>query len=295
MNELENKITAPQIKLDRWCLSALLVAGALQNITGRMAMYTDGIHYLDLANCWRRGDWWIAVDAFRSPLYSWIAAVWLAIWNPGMDTMFPSIHLLNFLIFAGVTICFRFCLQQHILTAETRCQTDRKTRLDPFSWTILGWSLYLIAAIKLTPSHQHAPDMMVMGACFLATGILLRLWRNDASRWNHVQLGVVLGFGYLAKAILFPVSLLYLVSLFILALKQRTTWLKPAATLLVFGAICAPWVTALHWKTSHWTTGAAGKLNHAWVFEYIEHTKNTSDIQQGRLISEGPGYFQYST
>lgn len=295
MNELEIKTHVTHPSLDRWCLSALLLAGALQNITGRMAMYTDGIHYLDLANCWRRGDWWVAVDAFRSPLYPWIAAAWLQIWKPGMEAMFPSIHVLNFLIFAGVTLCFRFCLQQHIRTAAARSQADGKTRLDSFSWTVLGWSLYLLASIKLTPSHQHAPDMMVMGACFLATGFLLRIWRKEATKWSYLQLGIVLGLGYLTKAILFPVSLLYLFSLFILTAKHKQGMVKAFLTVLTFCVVCTPWVIALHWKTDHWTTGAAGKLNHAWVFVYAGQSKNTSDVQQGRLISKDPDYFQYNT
>src|SRR5579872_6326193 len=158
-------------KLELYCLAFCLLTGALQNYTGRMSFYTDGVHYLDFANAWRSGDWWLAVDTFRSPLYSWIAAAWLNIFQPSMDQLLASLHVLNFIIFALVTLCFRFCLREHIATVEQRQQVDGLWRIDPQSWLLLGYSLYFLASIKLTPSHQHAPDMMVMGGCFLATGL----------------------------------------------------------------------------------------------------------------------------
>src|SRR5437870_3181683 len=64
-----------------WRLTAVLLCG-LHAYAARHTMNPDGFSYLDLADAWRRGAWGEAVNAYWSPLYSWLIAAVLAVFRP---------------------------------------------------------------------------------------------------------------------------------------------------------------------------------------------------------------------
>src|SRR5438874_516949 len=74
-----------EISLRRWrmlfCCVALL-AGFLQAWAGRHSMTSDGMAYLDMGDAYWRGDWRMAVNAYWSPLYSWVVGLALLLLKP---------------------------------------------------------------------------------------------------------------------------------------------------------------------------------------------------------------------
>ena len=57
------------------CWLAAAALGAIHTWAARHNMNADGMSYLDLADAWREGRWAEAINAYWSPLYSWLLAV----------------------------------------------------------------------------------------------------------------------------------------------------------------------------------------------------------------------------
>jgi hypothetical protein len=72
------------------------------------SMNADGINYLDIGDAYFRGDWANAINPVWPPLYSWILGFVNFIVQPSMDWEFPTVHILNFVIFIGTLFCFEF-------------------------------------------------------------------------------------------------------------------------------------------------------------------------------------------
>src|SRR5579862_9406987 len=53
---------------------AIILIGALESWTHRFVIYSDGLSYLDIADSYAAGHWSEALNAYWSPLYSWLIA-----------------------------------------------------------------------------------------------------------------------------------------------------------------------------------------------------------------------------
>src|SRR5579862_2236641 len=78
-----------------WWLSSLGL-GLLALWVRKYDIYSDGISYLEIAAKYRAGDWNGAVNAYWSPLYSWVlaAAGWFL--RAPVSSEVPMLHLVNF-------------------------------------------------------------------------------------------------------------------------------------------------------------------------------------------------------
>jgi hypothetical protein len=246
-----------------WVVGGALGAAAMA-WDSRHFIEPDGLSYLDMASETLRSGPHNLINLLWSPLYPSLIALVLRLFHPLASIEIPLIHLLNWLIFVGVSLAFAFLVRTWF--AEERDSAAQKLNarrfgiLVPFAFWLFFWS-----TIHFIPISLVTPDLCVQGTVFLAAGICGQLARISSS-WKHdVALGSTLAFGYYAKAAMFPLSLLLLLLLFlwppIISSRGRYGVLLTA---VVFLLVSAPLIVVMSTRVGHLSTGESGSLNYAW-------------------------------
>ncbi len=255
-------------------LRAVAIAlGLTESWVTRHEMGADGIAYLDMGDAYWRGDWHMAINAHWSPLYSWLLGFATKILKPSPYWEFPVVHLVNFAIYLGALVSFEFLLRAVIAYhwREAPTTDGRISSLPEWAWYAIGYTIFLWSSFELMSPRAATPDMCVATFFYLASGLVLKIRQGRTTWGTFVGLGVVLGIGYLAKAIMFPLAFVFLA----VALCS-TGWLRKAmprtlAATAVFLAIGAPLFVALSISAGRLTFGESGRLNYIW-------TVNRSDL-----------------
>jgi 4-amino-4-deoxy-L-arabinose transferase-like glycosyltransferase len=137
-------------------------------------------------------------------------------------------------------------------------------RLPEWAWVVIGYTLFIWSSLELITVRYVTPDMCVAAFVYLAAGLIVRIRRGVSGWLTFVILGAVLGFGYLAKAAMFPMAFVFLgVSLFAMGDVKRGIW-RVAVAAVVFLLVSSPLLIALSWSKGRVTFGDTGRLNYAW-------------------------------
>jgi len=248
-----------------WLLAILL--GTIQAWANRFSLSSeDLISYLDIADAYLAGEWHLAINGNWSPLYSWLLGLTIYVFNPSPYWELPVVKLTNFLIYLFALISFEFFLGELLLDYKKRFLGAHNKYFSIPEWTleVLGYSLFLWSALNLTGVYCDTPDMCTAALVYLASGIVLRVHTRSASWFNFIMLGVVLGFGYLSKAAMFPLAFFFLLvgTLSVGNIQQALTRLLVA--LLTFTLISAPFIVALSTTKGRLTYSDTGKLSYVW-------------------------------
>src|SRR6266567_4665432 len=185
---------------------ALMVMVALFRAwIGRFSMNSDGINYLDIADRYLHGDWSHAVNAYWSPLYSWLLAGGMLLLRPSGRSEFAFAHAVNFCIFLGALACFEYfwrSLSREVFdSVEQHDAKEGGSPLPQFALWSLAHAVFLWSALDLITLHVVGADLCTAAFVYLIAGLLLRL--RKAPTWPRVvSLGAVLGFAYFAKAVM---------------------------------------------------------------------------------------------
>jgi hypothetical protein len=236
--------------------------------TQRRFINEDGISYLDMSDVLIRHNWQLLVNPIWSPLYPFFIGVvtWLA--RPAAQWEAPMVHALNFLIFLGALASFEFLLQQVIslLRRENAGEAAESAEPDPvWVWQVVGYSAFAWSTVGMIwAPRMITPDLCVAMFVYLDAGLLLRL-RTSANRSAVcLLLGLTLGLGYLAKAILFPMAFLFMVLAFLVIGQWRKALRPVAVTFLLFCAIAAPLVISMSVRVGRPSYSEAGNMNYVW-------------------------------
>lgn len=165
-----------------WCTAIAL--GAMDAWAGRYYMNPDGISYLDMGDAYLRGDWNMAINAFWSPLYSWLLELFLKVLKPSPYQEFPVVHLANFVIYLAALACFEFFLRAWIVylrKSGNAADGSWDVRIPERAWWILGYSLFIWTSLILISTKLVTPDMCVAASVYLASGLLLRIRAGTAT------------------------------------------------------------------------------------------------------------------
>jgi hypothetical protein len=230
----------------------------------RNAMGTDGVCYLDMGDAFFHHNWHMAINAYWSPLYAWIEGFFLWVLKPSIRWEYAVVHLVNLLIFVGVLASFEFFLQAFIDFHRHRWQDAKGGRgLSDWGWWLLGYGLFTwTSLIMIGAGRQVRPDLCVAAFVYLASGLLLRM-RSGATTWGAFALfGAVLGAGYLAKAVMFPLAFVFLGSALFSLSSLRRAAPRVLVSALVFVAIASPWLAVLSRAEGRLTFGDTGTLNY---------------------------------
>jgi hypothetical protein len=249
--------------LRQTCRAVALLLAAFQAWSGRYAMGTDAISYLDMGDAYWRGDWSTAINGLWSPLYGIALGLAIKVVQPSPAFEYPLVHIVNFLIFLATLVCFEFFLRE--LVASIKASTNTITESLP-EWALLalGYGLFIWSSIGLITLWRVNPDMCVAAIVYCASGLVLRVRRGEASYRTFIALGLVLGIGYLAKAAIFPMAFIFLGVALVVQGNLRKAISRVSLALLAFLIVAAPLVIALSVMKGRPTYSDAGKLNYVW-------------------------------
>ena len=167
-----------------------ICAGFLQAWASRFFVSPDGNCYLDIASAYLRGDWKNAVNAYWSPLFSWLLALCLEVLRPSPYWESTLLHLLNF---AGLLValrCFEFFFRSFLRMRQTSAQADEAMdELPQLGWWILGYGLFLSTSLLVSSVTSTTPDVWVAVFTFIVAGLVLKIQINGGGWHLFAALG----------------------------------------------------------------------------------------------------------
>jgi hypothetical protein len=295
----------PYLRTLFWCLAISL--GALQVWAHRNDVNPDGISYIEMAEAAGRNGWHALVNGYWSPLYPALLSIAFRVFHPSTYWEFTVVHVVNFLLYLADLFCFEIFVKELLAARRIEGGPGKGPRQLPEKalW-IWGYLLFLwVSQFWLSPAMTN-PDIIVAGLVFVATALLLRICQGKGNWLLFAELGAVLGFGYLAKAAMFPISFAFLASASLLYGVTRKSYLKAlarsVAALAVFLVIAAPLIVALSNEKHRATFGDSGKIAYA---EYVDHAtflahwrgepaETGTAVHPTRKISSDPAIYEFA-
>ncbi len=287
-----------------WLLALLL--GAIQSLDiSTTYIDPDAIAYLDIADAYLRGDWSTAINGLWPPLYSWILGLGTIVSHPSTEWEFPLLRLIDFLLYLFALGCFHFFLVQFVHYQQRRVPElsgEKEVSLPDWVWVVLGYGLFIWSSLSLITLNEDSPDMFVAGIVYLIVGIMLRI-RMGSSKWySFAILGGVLGIGYLAKAYLLYLAIIFL-GLTAFSVKNLHTGFRgllvALTTFLLVGSL---YVVPLSITRGHLTFGEAGSLNYSYHINGIPYVHwqggppgNGIPKHPTRRVLENPTVYEFAT
>jgi hypothetical protein len=238
-------------------LAALHTYAAMKS----QSMNADGISYLDIGDAYFRADWANAINAVWSPLYSWILGFVNFLFRPAMAWEFPTVHIVNFLIFIAALASFEFMWTN---ARNQSAGSGTHTIPQPFWWAF-GYLIFIWTSLSLIQIWAVTPDMLMASFVFLAAGLIARIRSGDDRLRIFLRLGLILGLGYLSKTFMFSSALVFLVLAWLV---QKWTWSALKKTMPAVGLfllISLPYIALISNAKGKLTIGEAGTVT------YVRH------------------------
>ncbi|MDB4793598.1 hypothetical protein OAG63_01035 [Methylacidiphilales bacterium] len=260
-----------------WLLGAALLvigAGALEDWYGRFDYGADGIAYLDLAQAAGRGDWHLAMSPYWSVGYPTILASVRWMYPPTPLGEWSALRVVNLICFLATYLGFLA-----FLSASSRYAAwiggREETERGKLFVLIIGTGFFLLLQIENACVSRVSPDLLVSGVFFLACAISLRFFLRPAMS-TAFGLGLLLGFGYVLKAIFLPLSMAILSITFLHLFLRRPNdrWMAIAKfgwALPAFALLAVPCIAATSVALGRLTLGETGALNYAWTVNHLPH------------------------
>src|SRR5439155_6084826 len=128
-----------------WAVAALF--GLSQAWAWRFYIEPDGVSYIEIAHAYLQRDFAHAVNAYWSPLYSWLIALVLSVGRVGEYSEATAVHLLNFLVYLLSLAAFTFFFRE--LTSLLRASAGGTSSSGmgasgmvsrtPWAWNLFGY------------------------------------------------------------------------------------------------------------------------------------------------------------
>jgi hypothetical protein len=245
-----------------WCVA--IVVGIIQVWAHRYNINPDSISYIEIAQSVREVGWKSYVNGYWSPLYPVLLSNVFRIFHPSPPWESTTVILTNLAIFLANLACYEYFLKELLLLREvSKHQAERGSAIPSRTVWISGSVFFLWAGQFWVTPGWISPDLCVAGLSYLATAALIRIYRGQASWATFVFFGVVLGLGYLAKAPMFPLAIVFLACGFLAAGSGRRALARSMVAVLVFLVIAAPFAISLSRSKERMTIGDSGMINYA--------------------------------
>ncbi len=253
------------------CWVVLVSLALLELWSGRYYTDPDGISYLDMSDTFLRHNWHLLINPYWSPMYPFLLGVATWLLRPSAYWEFVVVHFVNFLVFFAMLAAFEILLREVMqLAAEKREDEEAGSiiPLPPWMWQMLGYSLFAWSAfVMINGIRKVSPDSLVATFVYLDAALLLRMRRRGLVLKLCLILGITLGLGYIAKAILFPMAFVFMVVALVLGYGLRKKTAPLALTLLVFVALAAPLFLNISRVVGRPSFGEVGSINYAWFVD----------------------------
>ncbi len=232
---------------------------------GVLTVSDDGVAYLDLSDAWRNHDWLTAANGCWSPAYPVMLAATLGLFHPSAFWEPVVIRGLNFLLYIAAMFSFAFFWRELTQSVERRAAArSAENRLPRRSWFLLGFALFLFFAVQFLGANLVSPDLALFASIMLVAGIIVQI-KDGSLNWSlFAWLGAVCAVGYLIKAIMFPLTFVFLGVAFLSATKKSDILPRLALALGVFVIISGPWILMLSRAKHRFDYSDVGKLNYLW-------------------------------
>ena len=235
-------------------------------------MNADAMSYIDIAQAYLRKDWPEAINTYWSPLYSWLIALGFRIFNPSPYWKFAVVHIVNFGMYLFALACFSFLMRELVQRQRNEPPPPGLVNLPDWALLSLGYSLFIWSSLFLITVHLESPDMLVAAFVYLATAILLRIRRQPSSWISFVLLGIVLGFGFLAKSVMLLLTPVFLVAALVSVGNLRRGLPRVVLAVALFIIVAGPFILAMSDQKGTLTTGRSGRLNYLWAINRVSNT-----------------------
>lgn len=268
MNAIDhNKVPGNDILLARRSEIIFLLLAVLMGAVHTWAairshsMNADGIVYLDIGDAYLRGDWANAINPVWSPLYSWVLGLVMVIVQPSIHLEFPLVHLINLGIFLLALFAFAD-FWRRLGRYKDQVLEHGEINLPDWAWISLGYGLFIWVSLSLINIWAVTPDMLMAIFVLMAAGQIVRIRHNAAKLSPYILLGIVLGFGYLAKTVMFPLGLLFLGTALFTSGIMRVAVPRTAMAAVFFLFISLPYIALISNFHGRFTIGEAGSLTY---------------------------------
>jgi hypothetical protein len=284
-----------------WGIVAAL--GVLQAWAYRNSMNPDGISYLEIGRAGISG-WHGFVNAYWSPLYPFLLSLVLRWLEPSPLWEFPATHFLNLAIYLAGYACFEFLVREFLASRQmSQSSVDRKYLLSDAELYWGATVFYVWASRYWSGTVLVTPDLLVAAIFCLATAILVRIRRREQGWLTFALLGVILGFGYLAKAPMFLLGFVFVFAAYRLVQNTPQGLARAGVALLLFLIIATPYVAALSRSKHRFTFSDTSTISYA---EYInrmplfvswrgEDPGNGTPVHPTRRLLADPALFEFAT
>jgi hypothetical protein len=247
----------------------IVLASAQAWIT-RYQLSADSVSYLDMSDAVSPGfTWHRLINGVWSPFYPFLLGIVRRTFQVSPSNEIVAGHLLNIGFFIFSFVCFEFFLVGAIRELEAFATPSAKgqpsSSLPKWAYLLVGYALFLWGAIGGISLTRLRPDMLMSGFLYLAVGMLLRMHRAPASWTRYLALGMILGFGYLAKAPMLPIGGLILIMTLFAVADWRPALKMAAAALALMLLIGSFYFVPLSRQCGFFTLGQSS------VFNYVVH------------------------
>jgi len=283
----------------------MVLCWLLEALSYRHSVYPDGIAYLEIASACAKGNWHSLINGYWSPAYPALFSLVLSVFKPSVFWELALLHCFNCLVLIGSLASFEYFLSaliQH-LSITTRAIDQEWKPLPAWVFRAIGYALFFWGSIYATPPSVETPDVLVLALVLIAAGILLRIASGKDSWQYYAALGVVLGFAYLTKAVMFPLSIVFLAVTPFATGNLRRAASRAFLAFVLFFLITSPFALTLSRSKGRLTFGDSGRIAYA---EYVNNITPRAHWQGGppgsgtpvhttRKILDAPPVYEFST
>lgn len=225
-------------------LSYAVLAALVMNYTIWYLDNPDAFQYLSIAEKYAAGHFNLAINAYWSPLLSWLLVPFLFLGQEGIE----SLKLLQ--VFLGLATLLSW-----------------SSLLRLFRLSIYYHLILLFAAIPFLLSYaclQSAADLLFLGILMMTLVICVQEPYSKGSKWKIVLPAIMGALLYLSKAfgaVLFIFLLLASAVYQIKMQKDRSAVRNHLLVLIVFFILISPWVILISLKQGHFSISDAARYN----------------------------------
>src|ERR1700676_1137355 len=225
----------------------------------------DGVSYLDMGDYFFAGDRKAIINGLWSPLFPFLHGLTRWIFKPTMMWEPVLVQSTNFVIYVSTVLAFHFfwgelfCLNKTL--SRKASQASSRSLSDNEFW-IFGYSIFLFVHLDLVTSTT--PDMLLSTMIYLLAAQVLRIRLHGITLPGFCLLGLLLGAGFLAKAVMLPLAGAFLIGAILPHFRQRFLFVYGLAALALFVGVVSPYLYEVSREKGQFTTGEAARLNYAW-------------------------------
>jgi hypothetical protein len=251
---------------------------------------TDSISYLDVSDgVFPGSNWHRLINGVWSPLYPFLLGLFRRIFHVTPANEIVAGHLLNVGFFLFALICFEFHLRAALTKFPLRNNLasgdGRAAVLPTWAYLSFAYALFIWASVFGISLRFLRADMLMSGFVYLAVGMLLRMLYEPPCSKNHVTLAMILGIGFLVKAVFLPIGLVVLAASLFAVEDWRPALKGCAIALAVFLLVGSVYVVPLSLSRGTFTMGESG------TFNYLVHVNRVRPTWYFQTLGTARGSF----